>query len=195
MLKKLTIRNFKAIQDMTIEFTPLTVLIGENACGKSTVLQALDFLRSAASRDILEYLRERKWPLAELKNQCNDGQNKPIEFVSLFEFVIAEKIVQVEWLLLVNFEKNKWVIQELININGESVISYGKLPIADEELPAQDIPNPFKAIKLESSLLKIVDDYLSMEENEFTLMPIMALKDFLKFSSNYELLSPELMRS
>jgi predicted ATP-dependent endonuclease of OLD family len=39
MLKTLTIRNFKAIVDMTIEFTPLTVLIGGNACGKSTVLQ------------------------------------------------------------------------------------------------------------------------------------------------------------
>ena len=52
MLKKLTIRNFKAIHDMTIAFSPLTVLIGENAAGKSTVLQAIDFLRSAASRDI-----------------------------------------------------------------------------------------------------------------------------------------------
>ncbi|MCL2763413.1 MAG: ATP-binding protein, partial [Treponema sp.] len=71
MLKKLTIRNFKAIQDVTIEFTPLTVLIGENSCGKSTVLQAIDFLRSAASRDIPEYLREKGWSFTELLSQFN----------------------------------------------------------------------------------------------------------------------------
>jgi predicted ATPase len=67
MLKKLMIKNFKAIQNMTIEFTPLTVLIGGNSCGKSTVLQALDFLRSAAARDIPEYLREKGWTFEEIK--------------------------------------------------------------------------------------------------------------------------------
>ena len=56
MLKKLRVKNFKAALDMEIQFTPLTMLIGGNSCGKSTVLQALDFLRSIATRDIDEYL-------------------------------------------------------------------------------------------------------------------------------------------
>ena len=43
MIKKLTVKNFKVISNLSIDFTPLTVLIGENSCGKSTILQALDF--------------------------------------------------------------------------------------------------------------------------------------------------------
>ncbi|MDR3147048.1 MAG: AAA family ATPase, partial [Treponema sp.] len=92
MLKKLIIRNFKAIQDMTIEFTPLTVLIGGNGCGKSTVLQALDFLRSIATRDIAEYLRERGWAFEELKSKLIDEKDRPVEFVSEYQFDIDGNI-------------------------------------------------------------------------------------------------------
>jgi predicted ATPase len=69
----------------------LTVLIGENSCGKSTILQAIDFLRSAASRDIPEYLRERKWTLEDLKSQCNGGIEKPLEFVSTWDIHVWEE--------------------------------------------------------------------------------------------------------
>ena len=113
MLKKITIRNFKTIQDLTVEFTPLTVLIGENACGKTTILQAIEFICSAASRDIPEYLKEKEWRFAELKSQYGDGANKPIEFETLFVF----DGVQVEWFLNIDLIDNRWNIIEQINKN------------------------------------------------------------------------------
>jgi predicted ATPase len=193
MLKKLTIRNFKAIQDMTIEFTPLTVLIGENGCGKSTILQALDFLCSVSSRDIPEYLRERGWSFDELKSQANDGFNKPVEFISLFEFKTNKKAVQVEWFLFIDLIDTKWNIREEIRADGEGVISYGKIPIVDGHLVTPNTSNPFKSIKLESSLLKIADD--SISESGIDLTPITMLQDFFSFSSSYELLSPQNIRN
>lgn len=46
MLTKLTIRNFKRFRDETVvEFDPITVLLGGNNSGKSTVLQALSIFQ------------------------------------------------------------------------------------------------------------------------------------------------------
>ena len=72
MIKKLTIDNFKAIKHLELEFTPFTVLIGGNSCGKSTVLQALDLLRAYTYRDIDEYLfHELGWSFLDIKTQFN----------------------------------------------------------------------------------------------------------------------------
>ena len=48
MVKKLTIKNFKCYEDAEINFAGLTVFSGQNAVGKSTVLQALNLLRQAS---------------------------------------------------------------------------------------------------------------------------------------------------
>ena len=198
MLQKITIRNFKAIQDLTVEFTPLTVLIGENACGKTTILQAIEFLSSAASRDIPEYLKEKDWRFAELKSQYGDGANKPIEFETVFIF----DGVQVEWFLHIDFIDNKWHIREQINRNDEGIVSYSKMPIMQDMLITKGIPNPFKEIPLQSSLLKIIDniveEYKLGDEiiiNKVNFKSLLLLKDFLSATNNYGLLSVDKMRA
>jgi ABC-type polar amino acid transport system ATPase subunit len=56
-LKKLTVENFKAFQNCVLELAPLTILIGENSSGKSSLLQALLLLKqtldSPSGRGIL----------------------------------------------------------------------------------------------------------------------------------------------
>lgn len=42
MISRLHIENFKCLRDVTIDLTPLTVLIGPNDSGKSSILQAID---------------------------------------------------------------------------------------------------------------------------------------------------------
>jgi hypothetical protein len=57
MITKLTLRNFKSVDEQVYEFTSFDLLVGRNNCGKSTVLQALgiwqfcvdDFRRSKRS--------------------------------------------------------------------------------------------------------------------------------------------------
>ena len=41
MITKLTVRNFKNIEEQTYNFSKFDLLVGRNNCGKSTVLQAL----------------------------------------------------------------------------------------------------------------------------------------------------------
>lgn len=181
MLKKLSIKNFKIIQDMTIEFTPFTVLIGENSCGKSTIIQALDFLRAAAFRDIPEYLRERGWYFIELLS--NNSLNKPIEFITTWEFLINDIHETIEWTL--SLENNYiWIIKEKIIkcSDNSTILSYHNEGI-------ENIPASFGQLKIESSLLKYVAGSTDISKE------IKKLIFFLKDSSNLELLSPEKMRS
>lgn len=43
ILRDVTIRNFKAIRDsQRLKLTPLTVLIGNNGSGKSSLIEALE---------------------------------------------------------------------------------------------------------------------------------------------------------
>jgi predicted ATPase len=183
MLKKLTIKNFKAIQDMTIEFTPLTVLIGDNGCGKSTILQALDFLQSATFRDIPEYLRERGWTFSELKSQCNGSKDKPIQFISEWTFIIHHSVEQLVWSLSVDY-KEKWMLQEQLvrKSDGISILSYHIDGFKDN-------PVSLGGLNIQSSALKYVAG-TSINTDEIDLLSV-----FLSISSNYELLSPEKMRS
>ena len=46
MIRSIKIENFKALGGLTMTFTPFKVLIGDNSVGKTSVLQAIEFLKS-----------------------------------------------------------------------------------------------------------------------------------------------------
>lgn len=52
----LHIKNMRAIEYMALEVSPVTVLIGENGSGKSTVLEGLELLRKAAEPSFFQQL-------------------------------------------------------------------------------------------------------------------------------------------
>lgn len=52
IIKALTIENFKGIREpMRVEFKPITLLFGPNSAGKSTIVQALHYVREILERD------------------------------------------------------------------------------------------------------------------------------------------------
>ncbi len=53
MIEEVTIENYKSIQSLTLPLGRVTVLIGENGCGKSNILEAIA-LGSAAAADKLD---------------------------------------------------------------------------------------------------------------------------------------------
>ncbi len=59
MLKKLTVRDFKSLRDVTVELPRLAVLFGPNAAGKSNLLDAIQALSWIGStRTLFEALGE-----------------------------------------------------------------------------------------------------------------------------------------
>ncbi|MCK4257817.1 MAG: AAA family ATPase [Halanaerobiales bacterium] len=47
MLKSLCIENFKCFVDTQVDFAPLTLLVGGNGAGKSTIIQSLLLARQS----------------------------------------------------------------------------------------------------------------------------------------------------
>ena len=48
MLQRFELRNFKAFRQQSFDLAPITVFVGRNGTGKSSVLQALAFLKQSS---------------------------------------------------------------------------------------------------------------------------------------------------
>lgn len=59
MIEKLSIRNLKALREVDAELQPLTVIVGPNASGKSTILQAIALCLNPPPGSELDLLRSR----------------------------------------------------------------------------------------------------------------------------------------
>lgn len=74
MITGFSVNNFKNLArvpsgpDVLLPFGPLNVFIGPNGCGKSSVLQAIDFLRAFFHTSVEVYLKDRGWNYHDLPN-------------------------------------------------------------------------------------------------------------------------------
>jgi hypothetical protein len=60
MIHRIRIENFKSIDDVTVELSPVTVLVGKSGTGKSNFLHAIRFLRDALRNgSYADFCRER----------------------------------------------------------------------------------------------------------------------------------------
>ncbi|MCL1472421.1 AAA family ATPase [Argonema antarcticum] len=95
MIKEICIENYKSIQELKIELGRVTVLIGENGCGKTNILEAIA-LSSAAASDKLdnEFLASRGIRVTEsqfMRSAFNiDNLNKEIKISLQFQ---TDKII------------------------------------------------------------------------------------------------------
>ena len=48
MIESITLKNYKAFEDVTIPIKPLTILLGANSVGKSSIIQMLMLLHQTA---------------------------------------------------------------------------------------------------------------------------------------------------
>ncbi|MEN8214888.1 MAG: AAA family ATPase [Pseudomonadota bacterium] len=69
MIKEFYIDNFKSLVDFRIQMTKFTSLIGLNGSGKSTILQAIDFISQLAHGNLDDWLEAREWQPTDLASQ------------------------------------------------------------------------------------------------------------------------------
>jgi predicted ATPase len=75
MIDLILIRNFKSLADVKLKLGKFTCLIGMNGSGKSTVLQAVDFISQLMIGRIDEWLAARSWKSADLNCKVRKESN------------------------------------------------------------------------------------------------------------------------
>jgi len=84
-LTKLRIDNFKNFDNFSMSFTPLTVVVGNNSVGKSSLLQAIAFLKYACTASVEEYMKDRAVTVEDLTSKGLTKVKKIMSFEASFE--------------------------------------------------------------------------------------------------------------
>ena len=77
VLTELRLRHFRAFENARLVLDPMTLLVGRNGSGKSTIMEALDFLRDAVTDSLVNAL-ERRGGLRALR-QRQSGRVAPYD--------------------------------------------------------------------------------------------------------------------
>lgn len=81
-LKSFRLKNFKAIEDSkTIKFTPLTVFIGNNGSGKSSLIEGLETFQNTVTHDLDYAMQQWKGIEHILNKKVKKVKDKNSEFI------------------------------------------------------------------------------------------------------------------
>lgn len=91
-LTKLYIHNYKSFYDTTIEFDKMNIVVGENNSGKSNLIDVLEFVDIAMSKDIERAISD-KGGYDNIKNYSAVGENKVVIRATFEQQDIHSKLV------------------------------------------------------------------------------------------------------
>lgn len=98
VLESITVRKFKAVKEATIPLDSVTILVGPNGCGKSSVLQAIHWAARAASyvmpkntKEMISFERLDYVPSSEPLTTLHKGELKSDSGSNPVEVVFAHR--------------------------------------------------------------------------------------------------------
>ncbi|MDR2115437.1 MAG: ATP-binding protein [Planctomycetaceae bacterium] len=103
MIKKITIKNFKAIQSATIKLTDLSVFIGNNGSGKSSVIEALQTLQEILLRGVSAAFQDRWYGFEYIYNTSNTKITGKKLFENDIEIILQGKLGKNSFIYKVGF--------------------------------------------------------------------------------------------
>lgn len=181
MIKSIRIVNFKSLGDVTLRLDTFNCLIGMNGAGKSSVLQAIDFLSQLMLGDVTGWLERRGWSIGDLN--CKVRKESNITFHVSFQTSSDEVLT---WIGAFN--------RTLMRCSTEVIVDQAPLKPVDKYFrsdgqtfimggkPSQPIN-----FKYEGSLLSGLKDSELPEQ-------LMEFRNALRQIRSLELLSPHLLR-
>lgn len=191
MIKTFNVDNFKSLNNLSINLQPMTVIVGNNATGKSSILQAIDFVCGCVNDDFSVLLERRGWTVDNIRSKFIRSGTARISFA--VEVVLEEPVnTTLKWgmVLQPNVAKNQLhlVSEEIVDLDTkETLVQYkasagGWIKGDKEELSI--MPN----FVITSSCLKVIQHLHGVDSR------LNRLVAFFDNSESFEMLAPDNMR-
>ncbi|MBK8091682.1 MAG: AAA family ATPase [Verrucomicrobiaceae bacterium] len=194
MITHLHIKNFKSLVDFDLpeeghDLGKFVCLVGMNGSGKSTVLQALDFLAHLMEGDVSEWLERREWEMGDLASRIS-GMGLAVQRPSpLVPFALDVNLngQRVCWEGLFDRRQKRCKV-ESVKLRGHVVMNHlqGRLEYEERGFHGPLTSEKTGTLNFEGSILSV-----------HTKLPVPAVRDlraFLLGLKSLELLSPSAMR-
>lgn len=183
-LDKLYISNFKSLKDFTLNFSKFTCLVGLNSSGKSTILQAIDFISQQMNGNISQWLKNRNWETNELTFKLE--KKRLIQGMITFSYNENYYI----WSFLFNPTLKKCTYEKIyaydININNE------KLIFSVDNSKYMIIKDLDKNEKLEGDIIQDYEgSFLANLKLELLPNSLIEFRDYLRNIYSLDLLAPQ----
>jgi len=187
MLQRVYLDNFKSLVDFSLppksdplDLPSFSCLVGLNGSGKSTILQAFDFLSQLPQGDIDDWLKVRGWKAKDLTSRFTKRST-----IS-FEVTLSVQGKRIVWSGAYNAVLQRCTAEEIVS-DGVRVMM-----VRDGTLQIHGSPDPAVSVKeliYQGSILSI---YKFDEEKS---PAVKAIRDFSKGLKSLELLNPQLMKN
>lgn len=176
MIEQISVRNFKSLAEFTLRLRKFNCLVGMNGAGKSTVLQAIDFIAQLMEGQMDEWLAMREWTASELNCKLRPESNIWIGVT----FRTTDGLL-LKW--VATFNRNE------LQCSSEMAIAPGGvlLNVKSKHYRINQGSEVPVAFKYQGSILSQLRD-------EEVRGPLLEFRDCMRKIRSLELLAPNLMR-
>jgi len=179
MIHQIRIDNFKSLVDFEIGLSRFSCLVGLNGAGKSTVLQALDFISQQMRGDIKTWLEQRQWVPGDLSSKLTTKKN-----ISLFV-----QVGDIQWEGSFNRQLLRCTSEEVFQ-NGTRLMKVEDGEVFINRSTESEGPHLVK----NDIMFEYQGSILSQLKESQISKPLQSLKDALVNIRSLDLLSPEYLR-
>lgn len=177
MIESIYVTNFKSLGKVELKLGKFTCLIGMNGAGKSTVLQAIDFISQLMIGRVDEWLDARGWSVADLN--CKLRKESNVNIGVKFKTSTGKALT---WVGTFNRSQLRCT-GEIIQHDGKEKI----FRVANQKYSIADTADQSIAFTYQGSLLSALKDSELTEE-------LLEFRNAIQQIKSLELLSPQLLR-
>lgn len=177
MIEQIAVRNFKSLARFSLRLGRFNCLVGMNGAGKSTVLQAVDFIAQLMEGRIDEWLTMREWSASELNCKLRPESN-----IGLAVSFRTSSGQQLNWASTFNRTELQCSTETIGGSDGEVLLQVKGRHYRING--GKDTPLNFK---YQGSILSQLRD-------EELPPPLLEFRDCMRRIRSLELLAPNLMR-
>lgn len=200
MIKCIHIRNFKSLGEVALPLEKFNCLIGMNGSGKSTVLQALDFISQIMIGQVQDWLDSRSWAIHDLN--CKLRKESNITLSVDFTTLLGKRLT---WTAIFNRSILRCT-EEIFFVDGERLLISKNSLFHIEKRPSKEVSSNDVEKHNQSRAFRYTEPYwkqitfiyqgslLSVLKDSELPEPILEFRNYLRKIRSLELLSPQLMR-